>query len=79
VRKFLNNKDSIEQLKLFSGQIELSDEVLKTLLLDPLTDEETQGEISTILLDPINFSALKQLITTHQEDIEHLIHGYRKL
>ncbi|MDR2540901.1 MAG: hypothetical protein LBD11_03860 [Candidatus Peribacteria bacterium] len=73
LRNFANKK------QLFAGQTALSEEVIQTLLLEPISDPETKSELTAMLSDPINLSALQNLVTDHSEHINHLLYGYKKL
>ncbi|GHV22138.1 hypothetical protein FACS189428_3720 [Clostridia bacterium] len=74
-----NLRNFVHKKGLFTGQTQLSDEVIKTLLLEPISDPDTKKELSNILSASTNLSALEQLITNHKDNIQHLLYGYKKL
>jgi len=69
----------VNKLRFFSNRTKFSDEEIREVLLHSIEDGEIKAEIGDVLLDPTNLTALKSLIATHKEDIQHLLHGYKKL
>jgi hypothetical protein len=69
----------VQKTQIFRGKTALSEEVIQTLLLKPISDADTKEELKNILSDPTNLSTLEKLITDHKDDTQHLLYGYKKL
>ena len=76
---YWEKKEIVNKLRFFSNRTKFSDEEIREVLLHSIEDGEIKAEIGDVLLDPTNLTALKSLIATHKEDIQHLLHGYKKL